>query len=300
MKMKWEKLGVIFAPNGEYPWMMSHASTPFAENIKGDLFKVYFTCRDAQQRSHIAWVDIDLKRRTVESLCEKPLLAPGQIGTFDDSGVALGWVIDIAGEKLFYYLGWNLAVTVPWRNSIGLAKLNPKTQTLERVSLAPLLDRHAVDPFSISYPLVMEENGKYRMWYGSNLAWGAKQEDMKHTIKYATSADGYTWHRDGTIALPLQDGEYAISRPCILKDRNSYSMWYSYRGDAYRIGYAESNDGVSWIRKDNEVGIDVSEDGWDSEMVCYAHVFDHDGFRYMIYNGNSYGKTGFGLARLEQ
>ena len=76
-------------------------------------------------------------------------------------------------------------------------------------------------------------------------------------------------------------------------------MWYSHRGSSYRIGYAESNDGIRWQRMDGNCTIDVSGFGWDTDMVEYPHVFDHGGARYMLYNGNNYGKTGFGLAVLE-
>ncbi len=296
--MNWEKQGLIFAPDGQYPWMNSHAANPFAEHLDGDIFRVYFTCRDTAQRSHLAWLDVNLETQEILSLAEKPLLAPGLLGTFDDSGVALGWVITTPQEKLFYYLGWNLAVTVPWRNSIGLARLNNATNELERTSLAPMMDRHALDPYSISYPCVLAENGGYRMWYGSNLAWGKDQDEMLHVIKYATSTNARDWQRTGEIAVPLEGKQYALSKPCVLKDPDRYRMWYSFRGAAYRIGYAESADGITWTRKDSEVGIDVSPSGWDSEMICYAHVFDHRGARLMLYNGNGYGKTGFGIARL--
>ena len=99
--------------------------------------------------------------------------------------------------------------------------------------------------------------------------------------------------------------EYALSRPTVIKDGlNDYKMWYSFRAqkeiDTYRIGYSESKDGINWIRKDEEAGIDVSNTGWDSEMICYPYVFDHKGRRYMFYNGNHYGKSGFGLAVLEE
>ena len=90
-----------------------------------------------------------------------------------------------------------------------------------------------------------------------------------------------------------------MSRPCVLKENGLYKMWYSYRGQSYRIGYAESKDGFEWTRMDADVGIDVSESGWDSEMIEYPFVFDQNGERFMLYNGNSYGKTGIGLARLE-
>jgi hypothetical protein len=76
-------------------------------------------------------------------------------------------------------------------------------------------------------------------------------------------------------------------------------MWYCYRGPTYRIGYAESPDGRQWQRRDADAGIDVAPDGWDSEMIEYPHVFEHDGQLFMLYNGNGYGKTGVGLAILE-
>jgi hypothetical protein len=206
----------------------------------------------------------------------------------------------VGNHVFLYYLGWNLGVTVPWRNSIGLGISNDVQSSFKKYTEAPILDRSAVDPYSISYPFVLKEDEIYRMWHGSNLSWGEKQEDMAHIIKYAESRDGIHWNRQGHIALNFKNPqEYAISRPCVIKEKNIYKMWYCYRG-RYRIGYAESHDGIDWIRKDEDVGIDVSPDGWDSEMVCYPFVFDHKGQRYMLYNGNGYGKTGFGLAILEQ
>ena len=80
-------------------------------------------------------------------------------------------------------------------------------------------------------------------------------------------------------------------------------MWYSYRGQwdikTYQIGYAKSKDGIIWVRKEDQMKhFDVSTEGWDSDMICYPFVFDHKGKRYMLYNGNDYGRTGFGIAEL--
>jgi predicted GH43/DUF377 family glycosyl hydrolase len=299
--MKWNKLGRVFETDSNHPWMLSHAANPVAEHLHDDLFRLYFSCRDAESRSHIGFAEVDLKPPfKVLSIAEEPLLAPGEVGTFDDSGVSLSCIKQINGTKYLYYLGWNLGVTVPWRNSIGLAIYDPTTATFQRFSKAPLLDRHHVDPYSISYPFVMEDEGIYRMWYGSNLKWGKEQKDMAHLIKYAESDDAIHWKREGIIALGFKnDREYAMSRPCVIKEDGHYRMWYSYRGESYRIGYAESEDGIHWVRKDEGVGIDVSDSGWDSEMVEYPFVFDHKGKRYMFYNGNDYGKTGIGLAVLE-
>jgi hypothetical protein len=81
-----------------------------------------------------------------------------------------------------------------------------------------------------------------------------------------------------------------------------YRMWYSIRSrvEPYRIGYAESADGIVWQRRDAEAGIARSETGWDSEMVCYPCVVDAGDRRYLFYNGNRHGSTGFGCAVLEE
>ena len=282
--------------------MLSHAANPIAEPLYDHVFRIYFSCRDKDSRSHISFIEVDIRPPfKILKIADHPLLTPGEIGAFDDSGVSLSCLKQIRGRKYLYYLGWNLGVTVPWRNSIGMAIHDPESDTFQRVSKAPLMDRNEVDPFSLSYPFVLEDEGTFRMWYGSNLKWGKHQEEMAHVIKYAESADGFEWIRKGKVALTFKNaGEYAISRPHVLKESGLYKMWYSFRGKGYRIGYAESHNGVDWQRKDEEAGIDVSQEGWDSETIEYPFVFDHDNRRYLLYNGNGYGKTGIGLAVLDR
>ena len=305
--MNWEKLGNVFAPKGEYDWMQSHAANPFAYPINDQgIFRVFFTCRNKENKSHIGWVDVDFENDyQVIKLSKDPVLIPGDIGLFDDSGVALGYIIDIKGKQFIYYLGWNLKVTVPWLNTIGLAEGNVLTGKFEKTSKAPLMDRSNEDPYTISYPCILKDGDLYRMYYGSNLNWGSDQSAMNHVIKYAESTDGIQWIRQNKIVVDLKyQNEYALSKPIVLKEFDLYRMWYSYRGKneikTYRIGYAESTDGLTWLRKDEEVGIDVSESGWDSEMIEYPHVFKYQDQTFMLYNGNAYGKTGFGIAKLEE
>lgn len=281
--------------------MRSHAANPVAELLGGDGCRVYFSARDERNRSSIGWVDIDLRDPLrVLRVADTPVIAPGRTGTFDDSGVSMGCLVRVGDVRYLYYLGWNLGVTVPWRNSIGLA-LSHGSGGFERYSEAPVVDRGHHDPFSVSYPWVrVERPGEWRMWYGSNLDWGPEQTDMAHLIKYAESSNGILWNRDGRVAIPFaSEGEYAMSKPCVVKDGAIYRMWYSFRGGEYRIGYAESADGVAWHRKDSRAGIGVSDTGWDSEAICYPCVFDHGSNRYMLYNGNRYGLAGFGIAVLE-
>jgi hypothetical protein len=299
--VRWRKIGRVFCPRDHHPWMRTHAANPVAEARGADTIRVYFSCRDDRNRSSIAWVEIDMRRPTeVVRIADHAVVGPGRAGTFDDSGTSMGWLVRRDSQRFLYYLGWNLGVTVPWRNSIGLAISAGQDGEFVRYSEAPIMDRSAEDPFSISYPCVLLEGETWRMWYGSNLAWGTEQADMAHVLKHAQSCDGISWTRDGQVAVGFQcPDEYAMSKPCVIREQGKYRMWYSYRGTAYRIGYAESDDGRCWTRRDHEAGIDPSNTGWDSESIEYPFVFDHAGRRYMLYNGNRYGLTGFGIAELE-
>jgi hypothetical protein len=62
----------------------------------------------------------------------------------------------------------------------------------------------------------------------------------------------------------------------------------------YRIGYAESADGLTWARQ--EAGITVSPAGWDSQAQAYPAVVRHADRWFMFYNGNAFGRDGVGLA----
>jgi predicted GH43/DUF377 family glycosyl hydrolase len=297
--MTWAKLGRIYVPDGRLPWARSHAANPVAEQLDGDLYRIYVSTRDERNRSSIGFVDIDMRNPTkVLRESEAPLLAPGDLAMFDDSGASIGCIVPVGRKRYLYYMGWHLTVTVPWQNAIGLAVSESPAAPFERYSRFPIAPLNEIDPYTISYPWVAAENGKFRMWYGSNVAWGARKGDMRHLIKYAESDDGIHWMRRNAIAIDF-DGpqEYAICKPCVRKQGNIYRMWFCARGAAYRIYCAESSDGVAWQRL-GELALGVSDAGWDSEMVEYPFVFEHKSETYMLYAGNGFGKAGFGIAVL--
>jgi hypothetical protein len=224
--------------------MASHASCPTPLCLGSGIVRVYFSPRDAANRSSVASLDLALngERFGIVSPVRGPLLSPGPRGAFDDSGVTVGGVLSDGDFLRVWYLGWSLGVTVPFRNFIGLA-VGPAEGLLERVSPAPVLDRSAADPYCVGYPWVIRDSSGYRMWYGSHLEWGAEGLAMRHAIKEARSADGILWQRDGKPALaPSGDEEFALSRPCVIKDTDGFRMWYSRRYPTYRLGYAESEN----------------------------------------------------------
>lgn len=297
--MKWEKINRIYDPDmrgGGYTF----GSNPVAVWLENNIYRIYFNVRDENNKSYITYLDYDIQWHKIINVALSPIIYPGNRGYYDDSGCSLGSIVRVSEDmEYIYYIGWNLGVTVPWRNSLGLVKHNLKEDIYTKYSDAPIMDRNEVDPLSISYPYVEKRNDRFYMWYGSNLDWGSGKHSMNHVIKYATSDDGIIWERSGTICVQGNEpSEYAFARPSVIVEHDTFKMWYTYRGEKYRIGYAESQDGIKWIRKDNEVGIAPSERGFDSEEVCYPMVFRHNKNLFMIYCGNGYGKTGFGLAVL--
>lgn len=298
---RWRKLGRVFGPAGETPWMQSHAAVPIAEHLRDDLFRIYFSSRDANNRSFTGSLVIDLANPTqVLDLSTRPVLVPGGLGEFDDSGAMATWLTRVGNRRHLYYIGWNLGLTVPFRNSIGLAVGDEQGgDVFVRHAAGPIVDRSMSEPHFCASCCVLKEGELFRMWYLACTGWRLRQgrPEHKYHIRYAESADGIAWDRRGEVAIDFADAdEYAISRPSVMRDADLWRMWYSHRGAAYRIGYAESLDGRHWERRDAEAGIEVSEHGWDSEMIEYPFVFDHGGRRYMLYNGNDYGRTGFGIA----
>jgi hypothetical protein len=296
--MRWKKLGHIYKPDGSRPWGCTHAANPVGEHIGGDSYRIYFSARDEVNRSAIGWVEVDLKAPT-EVLAEstQPELLPGEDGFFDDCGCSIGCIVPVGEKRYLYYMGWHLTQRVPWQNQLGLAISDGPGKRFERWSRFPVLALDESDPYTISYPWVIIENGRFKMWYGSNIAWGKAKEDMRHLIKYAESPDGIRWERKNIVAVDFDfAGEYALCKPCVLKDGDTYKMWFCSRGERYRIRYAESQDGIVWKRKGHQEAIDVSNEGWDSDMIEYPCLFDHKGRRYLLYSGNGYGREGFGIA----
>lgn len=302
--MKWEKLGCVFRSQGQREWMVSHASVPMPELVGGSLVRIYFTPRDARNRSHVAHLIVDLSEpQRVLELCVEPALSPGPLGAFDESGAMFSWLLHHGGRRWLYYIGWTLGVSVPWRTAIGLAyaDVQSRNPVFVRHSSGPLIDRSPADPYFVTNPCVLVEDGRWRMWYLSGISWvhDGSRALPRYDVRYAESANGIEWRCSGHVCIPhAHEGEVAIGRPCVLRDGRLYKMWYSYRGDSfgYRIGYAESQDGLVWTRLDGEAGLERSMQGWDSEMTAYPTVFDHGGRRYMLYCGNDYSRGGFGLA----
>jgi hypothetical protein len=296
--IRWRKQGLIIQPVPGLDWMTSHAMVPVADWRHDDVFRVYFSGRDARNRSLVGYAEIDLRDPVrVLRFADRPALGLGALGCFDDNGVTPSWIVNDGPRKYLYYIGWNAGATVRMGLVAGLAVSTDGGDSFTRVSRAPILHRTNDEPLAITTaPCVLREGNVWRMWYVSGVEW-VHRDLPRYNVKYAESADGIVWRRSGRVCIDFASpDERALARPCVVKDDGRYRMWFAHKGADYRLGYAESADGLTWIRRDEDAGLDVSPSGWDSDMIEYAYVFTHRGRRYMLYNGNDYGARGVGLA----
>lgn len=301
----WKKKGLVYQPH--IP-QFTHGSHPCILHIKEDLFVLAFTCRDARRKSHIylsygTLNDGDLK------LLEEPQLAlvPGEPGYFDCDGVISVCFVKYNGQNFLYYVGWQNLPEGLWICDTGRAMFDLDSFSLKKEFTGPVLGRDKNNPLFAAATAFHIKDDVWHTWYNSGIKWVKTTEGWQHYygIHHARSANGIDWICDPGLCLPFADEyEYAFGRPSVVFWDNQYYMWFAHRAtkeiSTYRIGFASSRDGIIWDRDDKSAGIDVSPDGWDSEMICYPYVFEHLQRKYMLYNGNGYGKTGFGLAVLEE
>lgn len=287
--------------------MHSHCQLPTPMSIGDSEVRVFFASRTEQQRSHVGYVDLKLDENcdtfSVFNVSEKPALAPGPIGFFDEHGVYPSCIVPYQGKLLMYYIGWNQGVERPlFYAAIGLAE-SDDGKIFRRLSNAPLLSRSEFDPCLVTSPHVYIDDERWRMTYVSGVGWTRGEDGIlksHYNIKTAESSNPIDWVRSGDPAIDFKPGETNIARSAVIKESaQSYRMWYSFvqpEIGKYRIGYAESNDGASWQRMDESAGIDVGDD-LAKDMICYPSLFFLRDQMYMLYNGDDFGKGGFGIAR---
>lgn len=306
--MPWTRKGLIFSPQ-DHDWANTHAQVP-TPLLYDDRVRIFYADRFADGRSYTTYVDLDRNDLGRVIYAHKaPILDFGAPGTFDDDGAMPSFALRRDGQIWLYYSGWNRGVTVPYRNSVGIAVSDDDGASFRRMFEGPVLERCPQEPYIAVTPTILHEGGLWRMWYISGVSWTlveGKYEPV-YVIKYCYSDDGIAWARPNHLCVPQTHDREAFSHPTVVKHAGQYLMWYCHRhsedyrdgAGAYRIGFASSPDGLSWTRRDHDHGLDVAQGGWDATMTCYPAVIEIDGRIVMFYNGNGFGQSGFGYAILE-
>ena len=234
----------------------------------------------------------------------------GGLGEFDEFGTYPVSVIRNGDEVRAYYAGWTRCESVPFNVAIGMATSRDGGETFAKLGNGPVLSYSPDEPFVLSGPKIRRFNDTWYLWYIAGRKWKMVEgrAEPVYKIRMASSSDGIHWNKvnKDLIESRIEEDE-AQASPDVFYANGKYHMFFCYRysshyrgkENGYRIGYASSTNLTDWVRDDAKAGIDVSEEGWDAEMISYPHVFELDGKTYLAYLGNQVGRYGFGLAVLD-
>jgi hypothetical protein len=315
--MNWKKIGHIFNTTEvkNISWMKEFAQCTSAL-VFDDFVRVYFSCRpnrdkDGQYLSYTGFVELDRNDLAkIINISKEPILPLGGLGCFDEFAIYPTSVIKYNDIFLLYYTGWTRCKSTPFNCSIGLAYSDDGIK-FTRHGRGPILSFSKDEPYVISGPKIRRFNNKWYLFYLGGIDWimYENKPESIYKLKMATSEDGIDWKIENrNIVNDVLDENECQAGPDVFCFEGRYNMYFSYRHGldfrnkerGYRVGYAYSYDLLNWTRDDDNVGIHLSKEGWDSEMMHYPHVFQCDEKMYMTYNGNEFGRYGFGLAELEK
>ena len=315
--MRWQIQGKVFDPADH---LLSTGRGHYAQSpqalVLEDRVRVYFSTRtrDAVGKylSHISFVDFDKAFRVIKGVAKSTVIPLGGLGCFDEHGIFPMNVVRDRDTILAYTTGWNRKVSVLADTAIGLAVSQDDGLTFTKLGTGPVLAASLHEPFLVGDAFVGVFGGVFHMWYVYGTRWVDQGEgqiaERVYKIAHAISDDGVCWVRESRpIVADRLNADECQALPTVIMHSGSYHMYFCYReatgfrddrARGYRIGYARSLDLKTWVRNDSAAGIELSDAGWDSQMMCYPHVFTCGGETLLLYNGNEFGRHGFGLARL--
>lgn len=305
--LKWKKIGHVFRHLKTSDWIFDSALTPTPFLLDSSTIRVYCGFRDKQGVSRIGFVDVSADDPSqVKSVSDTPCLDIGEDGCFDDNGVILGDVVRLSdGIVRIYYVGFQLVKKAKFLAYSGVAESFDNGKTFHRIKKTPILDRSENGLTINAIHSVINEGGKWKIWYAAGNGWEKiKGVDYpRYNIRYTESEDGINIDLNNVdkLCIDVQGDEYRIGRPSVFKHNNQYLMFYTkggISGKDYFPGVAYSKDGIHWERRDDEFGLDLSIDGFDSIHLCYPRLIQLEDRVLCFYNGNFMGKEGFGVAEV--
>lgn len=306
--MIWEKKGLVWANRGQLDWSANSALTPTPLVLNDDVVRVFAGFRDSEGVSRIGYVDLESADPTrVVGVSKAPVLDVGRPGTFDDNGVILGHALSYDNDVRLYYVGFQRAEKVKFLAFTGLAISHDNGETFERFSETPVLDRADGALMFNAIHSMHRVDGQWRAWVGRGSDWVTRNGAPfpKYDIWEIESDDGITFSHPGRQAIFLEGDEYRIGRPSVYRRPDgTWIMFYTAGNksdDRYQAGMALSEDGRTWTRGDDRIGLTTGKDGaFDNLHLCYPRLFEVRGKTWAVYNGNYMGVDGFGLAELKE
>src|SRR5687767_4369912 len=150
IKINWQKKALIYRPDGT-GYFKTHAARPIPYRLNEDTLRLFFSSRDDDDRMLPTFIDLDVRDPAkIVKVCDEPLVGLGQPGTFDDSGVTLGSVVEFDNKLLFYYTGWKRRRVVSFELSIGIISWDRQSDTYSRLFQGPVLAQDRNHPLLVA------------------------------------------------------------------------------------------------------------------------------------------------------
>ncbi|UFM68023.1 hypothetical protein LO739_14310 [Leclercia adecarboxylata] len=316
--LTWRKHGLIYTTDA-LPPLTNGAG--FAQSpqtlVFDDYVRIYFSTREydkaaAKFVSRVCYVDMDKSFKNVLRVSPEPVISHGELGAFDEHGIFPFNVLRHEGKVLAWTTGWNRRLSVSVDTAIGLAISEDEGNSFTRIATGPVMAASQHEPYLVGDAFVIYTDDCFHMWYIFGTGWKEESPssapDRIYKIAHAVSDNGIDWRRDSkNIINPVLGEDECQALPTVIQIGKRYHMIFCFRecfgfrtqqGRGYRLGYAWSDDLHVWHRDDQQLAQLTSRGEWDSEMQCYPHLFRCDDKVYLLYNGNAFGKEGFGLAEL--
>lgn len=316
--MKWKKLGQIFefekSPIAQK--FVSHVQSPQAV-VFDDFVRVYFSTRKKEDNgkfvSHVQYIDSSKDFKNIINFSKHEVISVGETGTFNEHGIFPFNPLKLEDKFYGYTTGWTRRRSVDVDSGIGLSISDDNGETFKKLGGGPVLTSSLYEPFLVCDGFVRKFKDKFYMFYIFGQKWCQESQEQApervYKIGYATSEDGINWIKANRCIIEDKiDENECQALPTVIKIGERYHMYFCYRHmvgfrtdkeKGYRLGYAYSDDLINWTREDENAGITTSEGAWDSDMMCYPNLVEINDKIYLLYNGNEFGKHGFGVAELE-
>lgn len=315
MKLKFKNRGMIFRLK-DYPEFESLEFAQSPQAIEFDEYiRVYFTSRRRDGDQYISlpfFADFTKDFSSVIKVSEGAVMDLGGLGTFDEHGVFPFSPMVDRDNLVAFSTGWSRRVSVPVETSVGLAVSDDKGGTFTRHGEGPIKGASDSEPFLVGDAFVRKFGNRYHMFYIFGTSWlpeiDGEPVARVYKIGMCSSESYYEWPKgNGRAIIADTLGEHECQAlPTVCYYDRSYVMAFAYRNhqdfrknksNAYRIGIAFSDDLRVWNRQEQELDLETSNKTlWDDSMKCYPSLFESEGKLFMLYNGNEFGKHGFGLA----
>jgi ribosomal protein S18 acetylase RimI-like enzyme len=318
LNMSWKPMGQLFNPlDHDLPMgCKTHSQSP-QTIILDDRFRVYCTSRARDEGgkflSKVIYVDFDFDWNFIRH-SNGEIIPQGELGTFDEHGIFPFSPFKDGDKITAYTCGWSRRVSVDVETATGFAQSHDGGVTFQKLGNGPVFASSLHEPMLVGDSFVRKCNDIYHMWYMYGTKWVKETNDSKpdrvYKIGHAASNDGVNWTPDNAQIIPdiLHDNE-CQALPSVLHHNGIYHMVFCYRdvfgfrddpSKGYRIGYAYSVDGQYWVRDDDLGGLNNAQGVWDNDMMSYPHLMQHNDKIYCLYNGNKFGREGFGGYQFNQ